>query len=259
MTECYRIHFGFSKSKRYSQALELAELANKHEVFGEDKHIWHIVTFTPDQLDLMALFYLTIPGKLNVNPEVEYRIWQEDMIRVNEKLREEGYIKTVDPVTGEFKPAWKKPQEHLPQYRKIRELISKGEHEKAVKKYYDSLGENYYGDFHGELIYLKRIGRLPLRARDLLYFRAESSRGDFVHANISEYMDCINRVLEKRQSAGMKSPLDIIIENAPTLEEMIKRKEHERHDGIRLMPGEWKRDNSLVTMNSLSFMVHPTF
>ena len=64
MTETYRIHFGYSKkSKYYPQAIELARLAYKHEVFGEGDDTWHVVTLTDDQVDLIASLYV-IAAKL---------------------------------------------------------------------------------------------------------------------------------------------------------------------------------------------------
>jgi hypothetical protein len=250
MTEYYRLHFGYKNDKHYAQALELANLAYKHEVLREGKDAWHIVTFTsePDQVDLMAQLYLAKKPALQALSKEEQREWQTDMIKIYDKLMQEGYLRK------DYKPPQKKPQEHLPQYQEIRELISNREYEQAVKRYYGILGDEYFGDFHGELIYLKRIGCLPLEGRDLLYYRPESSRNDFVQTNLSEYVDCINQVLDKRRSARMKSPLDIIIENVPTLEELIKRNEHDWHSGIRLMPGAWDRDNSQVTADPPSFV-----
>ncbi len=59
MSETYRIHFGYSKrSKYYPQAVELAQLAYKHEVLGEGDDTWHIAALTEDQVDLMAALYV---------------------------------------------------------------------------------------------------------------------------------------------------------------------------------------------------------
>jgi hypothetical protein len=252
MTEFYRFYFGSNKGKRYLQALELAELAYKHEVIEKEANTLHIVTFTSDQLDLMALLYKIRPATPYFMIKENYQVWQNDMLKVNQKLREEGYLKNVDRVTGRITPAWKKSQERVLQYKEIRELISRGEYEKAVKKYYEHLGKKYYGELHNELIYLKRIANLPLEARDLLYFKTESSRSDLIRTNIPEYVDCISCVLQKRQSAEMKSPLEILIEDAPTMEQLIKKREDDWHNGIRLMPGEWKRNNDPVTINSFN-------
>ena len=58
MPELYKIHFNYSKSRRYHQALELAMLAYKHvteEGSGDD--LSHTIIFTDDQIDLMAAIY----------------------------------------------------------------------------------------------------------------------------------------------------------------------------------------------------------
>jgi len=66
MTELYRIHFGYFGSKRYPQAIELCKLAHHHETRGEG--IWHIVSFTDSQIDLMAALYKLLVGKSAFSP-----------------------------------------------------------------------------------------------------------------------------------------------------------------------------------------------
>jgi hypothetical protein len=63
MTELYRLHFGYSASKRYPQAVELSDLAYLHETRGEGEDIWHIVSFTDSQIDLMAKLYKFLVGE----------------------------------------------------------------------------------------------------------------------------------------------------------------------------------------------------
>jgi len=54
----YRIHFGSSKkSKKYKQAVELSNIAYKHEEIGDGEDLLHIVYFTDKQIDLMASIY----------------------------------------------------------------------------------------------------------------------------------------------------------------------------------------------------------
>lgn len=305
MNELYKIHFGFSKSKRYPQAVELAKLAHQREIRGEGEDIWHIVSFTDEQTDLMASLYKiakNLPGPKVYGVSVlslilycrtehydyayaskafKYRVrsaaerlktetgktfqelvdfleenyWkpcQEDMLKVNEKLRKEGYLDSIDPVTGNLVKAQKKPKEYIPQYQEIRKLISKGKYEEAVQKYYDTLGDRFYSELHNELIYLKRLANIPLAGRVLLYFRSESSRNELVNSNLSEYCSCIDKVLEQYQKAGLKSPLDIIIENAPIMEELIEQRKQDWHLGVYLWNGKFKRDNTPVTIDSFS-------
>lgn len=305
MTELYKIHFGFSKSKRYPQAVELSRLAHQHEIRGEGEDMWHIVSFTDEQNDLMASLYKTAKNlprpkvyEANVlslilycrNGHYDYayaskaykdrvrsaaerlkietgktfqelvdflgenylKPWQEDMVKVKEKLRKEGYIDFIDPITINLVKAQKKPKEYITQYQEIRELISTGKYEKAVQKHYDTLGNKFYGELHNELIYLKHLANIPLTGRDLLYFRSESLRNELINFNLSEYCSCIDTVLEQYLKAGLKSPLDIIIENAPTMEELIEQKKQDWHLGVYLWDGEFKRDNTLVTIDSFS-------
>ncbi|MFC1953258.1 hypothetical protein ACFLWR_03915 [Chloroflexota bacterium] len=68
MTELYRIHFSYSGSKRYHQAVELCKFAHRHEIRGEGEDIWHIVSFTDFQIGLMAALYKLLVGKSAFSP-----------------------------------------------------------------------------------------------------------------------------------------------------------------------------------------------
>jgi len=305
MTELYKIHFCFSKSKRYPQAVELSRFAHQHEIRGEGEDMWHIVSFTDEQNDLMASLYKTAKNlprpkvygtdvltlilycrnghydytyaskayKDRVRSTAErlkaetgktfqelvdflkenyWKPWQEDMLKVNEKLQKEGYLDYFDPASGNLIKAKKRPKEYIAQYQEIRELVAQGKYEEGVQKYYDTLGDKFYGGLHNELIYLKRLANIPLKGRDLLYFRSESSRNELINSNLSEYCSCINAVLEQYRKAGLKLPLDIIIENAPTMEELIEQRKQDWHLGVYLWNGEFKRDNTPVTIDSFS-------
>ena len=59
MSEEYRIHFGFSKrSKFYPQAVELAALAPRHETRGEGEDVWHVVSLSDAEIELLHRLYL---------------------------------------------------------------------------------------------------------------------------------------------------------------------------------------------------------
>jgi len=304
MSDSYKIHFGFSKSKRYPQAVELAKLANKHETRGEGEDVWHIVTFTNEQIDLMASFYkiarnlpypriygtdiLSLILHLREGYEYSYnsnakknrirkastrlqtetkktpqelarhlddKYWQEyqqDMARVNEKLTNEGYLDSFNHTTMRFIKATKRPREALPEYQEIRELIKNGKYEETVNKYYNTLGDRFYGELHNELIYLKRLAKIPLIGRDLLYFRSESSRNELINSNLSEYCSCIDKAIEQYREAGIKLPLDILVDNAPTMEELIEQRKRDWHHSAYLWNGRFQRDKTPVTINSFS-------
>jgi len=305
MAELYKVHFGFSKSKRYPQAVELSKYAHQHEIQGEGEDMWHTVSFTDKQNDLMASLYKTAKNlprpkvygadvlslilycqnehydyayaskaykdrvrsaaeKLKIETgktfqelvdfleENYWKPWQGDMVKVNEKLREEGYLDYIDPASGNLIKANKKPKEYIAQYQEIRVLISQGKYEEAVQKYYDNLGDKYYGGLHNELIYLKRLANIPLTGRDLLYFKNESSRNELINSYLSEYCSCIDVALEQYKKIGHNSPLDIIIETAPTMEKLIEQRILEWHLGVYLWDGKFKRDNTPVTIDSFS-------
>jgi hypothetical protein len=264
MTRPYRLHFVSSRSKNYPQAVELAMLAYGHEIRGEDEDAWHIATFAEDQIDLMAFLYnlireLSVPKayemELNDFTNSHPKPITEDMERACARLESEGYLDHYD--SGNFVMATKEPEEPIPEYRRIRDLISEGNYEEAIAVYYSTLGQEYYGVLTGELISLKRLANAPLTGRDLLCFRSPSSRKGLIESNLSEYVDCIDTVLANYKKAGYKLPLDVIIEYAPTMQQMIEKQEHDWHQGVYLWDGEFKRDHTPVTIDTFDAYTCP--
>lgn len=277
MSGFFRLHFGSSNSKRYPQALELAKLANHHEIPEIGNGDWHIVSFTEFQVDLMwAMYNLTrnmqpkiygadissiyssLPSGIynyyyaskrqrervfhavqelkkrfgedkiaKIFKEKFYDVLIADMQKVNNFFEEKGYWgewQNSDDGAGLFRIP-KKVKEFVPEYQIINDLISQNKHQEAIQIYYNTLGDRFYGELHNELIYLKRLAQIPLTGRDLLYFRNESTRSDLINSCLAEYVSCIDNVLKRYREAGLKLPLDIILENAPTMEELIDQKE----------------------------------
>lgn len=304
MGDLYRIHFGFSKSKRYNQAVEIAKLAFDYKTTGYGEDIEHIVCFTREQVDLMALLYKITRGfrrfisrkinGVNISSIILYcrngqynnfyvRLGYKDRIReAAEKLREEtgksfseladylksesneednkkvllilkqeGYLDYIDE-NGKFKNAVNKPKEYISKYKTIKSLIAERNYKEAIKVYYDTLGDKFHDELHSELIYLKRLAKMPLIGRDLLYFRTESTRNDLIKSNIKEYCSCIDETLKQYKKNGFKSPTDIIIENAPTMEDLVEKRKHDWHRGVFLWNGEFKIDNTPVNVDYFS-------
>ncbi len=315
MTELYRIHFGFSRSRWYPQAVELSKLAHRYETRGEGEDIWHIASFTDSQIDLMAALYKLLVGKSAFSPcfmnisrpkiygadilsliiccrkggqydyayasqrnkerirlaagrlktetgkslqdlarVLEDNYWEparKDIAEVEQRIIHKGYIDFQDASGGLVK-ATKKPKEHIAHYQEVRELILRSKYEEAVKRYYDILGDSFYGELHGELIYLKRLASIPLTGRDLLYFRSETSRDEFITSNLVEYVSCIDEILGQLQGMGRKSLLDILLEYAPTMETMIEQRKQDWHKGVYLRNGKFKRDSTPVNLDSFS-------
>ena len=316
MAELYRIHFGYSGSKRYPQAVELCKLAYRHEVWGEGEDLWHIVSFTDSQIDLMAALYKLLVGKSAFSPcfmniprpkiygadilslitccrkdgqydylyasqkhkerirlaaerlrtetgesfqdlarILEDNYWEplrKDISAVEQRIIYEGYIGFRDSATGDLVKASREPREYITEYQEVRELISRSKYEEAVQRYYDILGDRFYGELHGELIYLKRLAKTPLTGRDLLYFRSASSRDEIISTNLAEYAGCINEALAQLEKMGRKSPLDVLVEYAPTMEKMMEDREYDWNKGVYLWGGEFRMNSSPITLNNFS-------
>jgi hypothetical protein len=177
---------------------------------------------------------------------------EQDMSRTGEKLRSESRIDYIDLNTQAWVRAENRPQEPVHIYKQIRELVAAEKYTDAVNAYYQSLGVRYYSELTKELIYLKRLAQSPLTGRDLLYFRSQSSRKGLVELKLAEYVSCIDEVLGRLKEFGQKQPLEVLLEYAPTMEQVIAKRKHDWHKGVYLWGGEFKRDSTPVTLDSFS-------
>jgi hypothetical protein len=207
----YRYYFAPTQGRIFPQAKEIADLAHKHEILNNEQGICHIVTFTEDQLDLMASFY-NVARNLLPPPGEYFKEGTLARLEIQRKLEKEGYTSSNG----------KKPEEYVPKYIEIKKLIADHFYHKAVEKYYEFLGNNDYGELHAELIYLKRLGNIHLSGRDLLFFRPESNRSDLVRSNISEYRHYIDKVIDEYKNKGLPLPLDILKKTSFTFTELDK-------------------------------------
>ena len=308
MSQEYRIHFGFSKrSKFYPQAVELATLAPRHEIRGEGEDVWHIVSLTEANIELLHRLYLlarklprpkvygadalclsfaaegprapwnSLPSFARTKrvqnalqqiqratgksgSELARFIREEyvesinrDALAVSEKLRAVGRLDRVDRASLKLIPATCPiPDEPVGAIREIRTLVSAGRLQDAIAAYYANLGNKFYGELTSELIYLKRLAGVPLVGRDLLIFRSESSCDDFLRQHLEEYVQCIDLALAQCERVGQPQPLQLFLQHAPTMEQMVEARRHEWHLGAYLDDGVVKRDSTPVTIHSFS-------
>jgi hypothetical protein len=195
----FKYYFAPNRGKLFPQAIELADLAFKHEILNAGDKICHVVTFSAEQLDLMASFYNVARNLLP--PTGQY--FKEGILarlEIQRKLEKEGYISSNG----------KKPAEYVPKYIQLKKFITAQDYAMAVEKYYEMLGDKDFGELHAELIYLKRLGNIHLAGRDLLFFRPESDRSDLVRSNLSEYRRIIDDVINDYKEKGFQLPLTIL-------------------------------------------------
>lgn len=206
----YKYYFAPTHGRIFPQAIEIAALAHKHEVF-DDSGICHVVTFTEDQLYLMASFY-NVARNLLPPPGEYFKEGILARLEIQRKLEKEGYISSNG----------KKPEEYVHKYIDIKKLIDEQRYYEAVEKYYQVLGTNAYGELHDELIYLKRLGSIHLSGRDFLFYRSESDRSDLVRSNVSEYCRYIDKVIDEYKDKGLQLPLDVLKKTTFTVAELDK-------------------------------------
>ena len=306
MSEEYRIHFGFSKrSKFYPQAVELAALAPRHEIRGQGEDVWHIVSLTETNIELLHRLFLlarklprpkvygadalclsfaaegpkppwnslplfartkrvkTALGRIQratgkSGSELARFIKEEyiepvnrDALAVSEKLRAIGRLDRVDRASLKVIPATCPiPGEPVEAVRQIRALVSDGRPQDAIAAYYANLGKKFHGELTSELIYLKRLAGVPLTGRDLLMFRSDSSCDDFLRGHMEEYVHCIDLALTECERLGQPQPLDLVLQNAPTMEQLLETRRNDWHFGAYLAGGVVGRDSTPVTIHS---------
>ncbi len=191
--------------------------------------------------------------------DLERRVYKplcHEVTKLARALESQGYLSYRDAATQTTKQQDRTPEEPLPRFRVIRELVASGDYVQAVNEYYAGLASRFYGELHSELIYLKRLAKMPLVGRDLLFFRPESSRSPLVKEHLVEYVACIDSVLEQRSDAGLESPLDVILANAPTMDDLIQKKKDLWYKGAHMRGTEHETpntpENSPVTLRSFN-------
>lgn len=217
----YQVYFCYSKSKNYDQCIELIrKLSLNHKVIYVNDMKFHVLSLNETQIDIMALLYKLISPILYQNLLSicrKSRSFFEKINNAHKKVRNklllEGYI---DPQN--FSKFIRNPVEKHPEYIKIKVLISEMKYEEAVKTYYNNLGPKPFGVLTPELIYLKRLGKLNLSGRDLLYYKPESSRNNIISENLEEYIKFIDNILNSYKKNNYTLPMDIILENAQSIE-----------------------------------------
>ncbi len=176
-----------------------------------------------------------------------------DMKFVEDLLIREGKIDYIDRNTQTLVKAKNPPKEQMLQYKKIIDLIGEKSFSEAVYLYYKILEGKYYNELISELIYLKRLAKIELTGRDLLYFRQNSSRSELISQYIPEYVECIDTSLKRLREFGRKTPLDIILEYAPTMEDLIAQKEEKINRGVRLHDGIIHQDNIPIDFSFFTY------
>ncbi len=242
-----RFAFKFSRAKGYRTALKYTHLADSHSVAGKGSKAIHTLTFRRDQIDLLAFFVHQYPRY--AGPPDSYH-------QIKQLLEEHGYLAFSWDDSGSrvISHRWSRvpPNPRQQEYARLRTLILQERYADAVDAYYNIFGEQLYDEHADELIYLKRLASIPLKGRELLHFRSESTRTPFIADSLCEYCDCVDEVLQRHNESGLKSPLEIITYHAPTMERLIKRRKKEWHSGVYIQDGVCKMGRTPVTTESFS-------
>jgi hypothetical protein len=181
---------------------------------------------------------------------------QNDMNLVRDKLIEEGWIDFIDPKSQSIIKAIHAPNELIESKQNVIKRINNKDYLGAIEAYYESIGNKRFGEYTKELLYLKRLSNTPVIGRDLLFFRNKTFRTDLVEQNIREYESCIDQVLAFAIDYGFRSPLEIMIECVPTMEELIDALSKKYNFGVRLENGQIHRELVFVTADDFTYKYH---
>jgi hypothetical protein len=182
---------------------------------------------------------------------------EKDMQEVYDYLIKKGYYSYTDRNTGEIVKAKKFVSEPIPEYREILQFIKNKRYEDAVHVYYNTLKDEFYGNYIKELLYLKRLGHIRFEGRDLIYFRPPSKQDKFINNNLEEYVKCIDIILNNYHESDRKLPIDLLCEYCPTMDDLLLKhkldyetsiyyEDHrlrKRRNNIILNPNDTKFDN----------------
>jgi hypothetical protein len=176
-----------------------------------------------------------------------------DMLAIFQRLRADGRLDSYDYESLKSIPATHPiPDEPIGAIREIRALVSAGRLHDALAAYYAYLGDKFYGELTSELIYLKRLAGVPLAGRDLLFFRSKSSCDDFLRQHLKEYVQCIDLALAQCEQAGQAQPLNLLLQHAPAMEQMIEARHNDWNFAAYLKDGTVKRGSQPVTIHNFS-------
>lgn len=149
-------------------------------------------------------------------------------------------------------------QEEDPRYTKIRRLISRGKFQEAVDKYYESLGNEPFDDLNEELLYLKRLGGIPLKGRDVLACRPNSTWSDFIKEHVWEYCACMEKVMEELAVKGQPTSTEILSRRMPTIEQMINLFQKKENCRVSWEDGNLKKKKGeKITIEYLGHITFP--
>lgn len=246
----FKIYFGPSKSNRFRQVMEAVEGRPDLKVINRNnsKKLYYELTVDESDIDFLAfisklsygLGYNRLPEKwfkekfqnnAYVGPG-EFYEKHEELLRV---LLRHGYAKVIDHY-GNLGYSDKRPPDPVRNYEVIRSAIENRDYETALALYYKNLGNEYFGPLHPELVYLKRLAGTELTGRDLLYCRPKSSMDPFLAENIEAYVKTIDAELKKRRSDGKPTPADVLVKEAPSIQEIKKDIKERVRRAVRVSP-----------------------
>lgn len=177
----------------------------------------------------------------------------EDMLHVKTKLEKAGFIEskyngTVISYTDKLRPVT--PSE----FTRIKELIQRRNYNQAISTYYQHFKDKVIRNdvFANELIFLKREAKAQLNALEIVAIYGLNPDNKIVSRYKKEFLNFINKQIKVRESKKLLTPLDILIEQVPTIEQMIEERKNDWHNSVYFSDGKIHRDNTPVSLDNFS-------
>lgn len=177
----------------------------------------------------------------------------EDMLHVKTKLEKAGFIEskydgTVISYTDKLRPVT--PSE----FTRIKELVQRRKYNQAISSYYQHFKDKVIGNdvFANELIFLKREAKAQLNALEIVAIYGLNPDNKVVSRYKKEFLNFINKQIKVRESKKLPTPLDILIEQVPTIEQIIEERKNNWHNSVYFSDGKIHRDNTPVSLDNFS-------
>lgn len=193
---------------------------------------------------------ITYPQAVKLLEEISDEI-SKDYEELENHLVEKGYIEKE-----RFGVSFKEKLTPIasPIINEIKNNILDKNYDKAVQLYseYSKHKLENNNTYVKELIYLKRLANVQLGGHELMALMNVKSIDGLIGENKNEFIQLVEDEIRKREEKGQPHPLGIILDQAPTMDDLIKKRDEHWNNAVYFKQGKIKRGNQKVTEDNFS-------
>ena len=192
-------------------------------IFGIDLH--SLIEFCSGKLESPELTRINedlqfiLPPETDVKEYIVKRILRTTMFdknKINETLRENGYLDTVQSP--------RQPLDYFALRKDVKQKILDKDYIELRNLFLVLVGNEITTDNYKENLYLKRINHTQIKAADILPLRPLSKDSHFIIDNRTEYINCIDQVLTNDNGKFEYEFHEILNKCVPTIESLSESK-----------------------------------